>query len=142
MRESLPAEVALLVGGCALPAYRDALEKIGAVSIENLLHRGSALDGLRQPAGSVQALGAFGARSLSKRETRPERKSSQYHWRLAARKGERSAIRFAPLPGTTGHPTLMPPPQTTPRSLACKEPSGISTRALAARALASLADVS
>ena len=35
MRESLPAEVAMLVGGCALPAYRDALEKIGAVPIEN-----------------------------------------------------------------------------------------------------------
>ena len=50
LRESLPAEVPLLVGGRATPAYCEALENLGAVPIENLLHLGSTLDGLRRPA--------------------------------------------------------------------------------------------
>jgi MerR family transcriptional regulator, light-induced transcriptional regulator len=50
LRESLPAEVPLLVGGRAMPAYREALENVGAVLIENLVHLGSTLDGLRRPA--------------------------------------------------------------------------------------------
>ena len=50
LRESLPAEVPLLVGGRAMPAYREALENMGAVPIENLVHLGSTLDGLRRPA--------------------------------------------------------------------------------------------
>jgi methanogenic corrinoid protein MtbC1 len=49
LRESLPAEVPLLVGGRATPAYHEALERLGAVPIENLLHLGSTLDGLRRP---------------------------------------------------------------------------------------------
>jgi MerR family transcriptional regulator, light-induced transcriptional regulator len=50
LRESLPAEVPLLVGGRAMPAYRAALENMGAVPIENLVHLGSTLDDLRRPA--------------------------------------------------------------------------------------------
>jgi methanogenic corrinoid protein MtbC1 len=50
LREALPAEVALLVGGRAMPAYRAALENLGAVLIENLAHLGLTLDGLRRPA--------------------------------------------------------------------------------------------
>ena len=50
LREALPAEVALLVGGRAMPAYRAALENLGAVRIENLAHLGLTLDGLRRPA--------------------------------------------------------------------------------------------
>ena len=50
LRESLPAEVQLLVGGRATPAYRDALEKVGALLIENLAQLGSTLDHLRKPS--------------------------------------------------------------------------------------------
>ena len=49
LRESLPAEVKLLAGGRAMPAYRDALEKVGALPIENLAQLGSTLDHLRKP---------------------------------------------------------------------------------------------
>ncbi len=50
LHESLPAEVKLLAGGRAMPAYRDALERIGALPIENLAQLGSTLDNLRKPA--------------------------------------------------------------------------------------------
>lgn len=50
LRESLPAEVKLLAGGRAMPAYRDALEKVGALPIENLAQLGTTLDNLRKPA--------------------------------------------------------------------------------------------
>ena len=50
LRESLPAEVKLLAGGRAMPAYRDALEKIGALPIETLAQLGTTLDNLRKPA--------------------------------------------------------------------------------------------
>ncbi len=50
LRESLPAEVTLLVGGRALRAYRDDVMRLKAVPIEDLAQLGSALDGLRQPA--------------------------------------------------------------------------------------------
>lgn len=49
LRESLPAEVQLLAGGRAMPAYRDALEKVGALRIETLAQLGAALDDLRTP---------------------------------------------------------------------------------------------
>jgi MerR family transcriptional regulator, light-induced transcriptional regulator len=49
IRQSLPPEVPLLVGGRAMPAYRDALQGIGAVLIEDLAEMGAALDRLRQP---------------------------------------------------------------------------------------------
>ena len=50
LRELLPPEGALLAGGRAMPAYRDALEKVGALPIENLAQLGSPLDNLRTPA--------------------------------------------------------------------------------------------
>ncbi len=53
LRESLPAEVTLLVGGRAMPAYRDTLVKIAAVQIRDLPHLCSALDDLRKPARKV-----------------------------------------------------------------------------------------
>lgn len=49
LRESLPAEVAVLVGGRAMPAYREALDKIGVTQIKDLVHFCSALDELRKP---------------------------------------------------------------------------------------------
>jgi MerR family transcriptional regulator, light-induced transcriptional regulator len=54
LRNSLPAEVPLLAGGRAMPAYRDALEKVGALPIENLAQLGSTLDDLRKPGRKAQ----------------------------------------------------------------------------------------
>lgn len=54
LRESLPPEVSILVGGRALPAYREALEEIGAVQMKDLAHLCSALDDLRKPAKKVK----------------------------------------------------------------------------------------
>ena len=50
LRELLPPEVALLAGGRAMPAYRDALEKIGALQVKDLPHLCSILDDLRKPS--------------------------------------------------------------------------------------------
>jgi methanogenic corrinoid protein MtbC1 len=47
LRELLPPETALLVGGRAMPAYREALVCLGAKLVEDLGQLGSALDGLR-----------------------------------------------------------------------------------------------
>jgi DNA-binding transcriptional MerR regulator/methylmalonyl-CoA mutase cobalamin-binding subunit len=49
LRESLPPEVAILVGGRAMPAYRDALEKIGATQVSDLTDLCATLDDLRKP---------------------------------------------------------------------------------------------
>jgi MerR family transcriptional regulator, light-induced transcriptional regulator len=50
LREALPADTPLLVGGRAMPAYREVLERLGAVLTEDLTQLGLALDRLRQPA--------------------------------------------------------------------------------------------
>ena len=50
LRELLPPETVLLAGGRAMPAYREALEKIGALQIRDLAHLGSVLDDLRKPS--------------------------------------------------------------------------------------------
>jgi len=50
LRKSLPGEVKLLAGGRAMPAYREALEKVGVLPIENLAQLGATLDDLRKPA--------------------------------------------------------------------------------------------
>jgi len=50
LREFLPVDVPLLVGGRAMPAYRKLLEKISAVPLKDLADLGSALDDLRKPA--------------------------------------------------------------------------------------------
>ncbi|HAB14973.1 MAG TPA: MerR family transcriptional regulator [Verrucomicrobiota bacterium] len=49
LRELLPAEMSLLVGGRAMPAYREILEKIGALQIKDLDHLCATLDELRKP---------------------------------------------------------------------------------------------
>lgn len=50
LRELLPPEITLLAGGRALPAYRDALDKIGARQMNDLAHLCSTLYELRKPA--------------------------------------------------------------------------------------------
>jgi methylmalonyl-CoA mutase cobalamin-binding subunit len=55
LRDLLPAEVALLVGGRALPAYRATLESLGATLIEELAQVGSALDELRSASRKVNS---------------------------------------------------------------------------------------
>jgi len=49
LRDLMPAETALLAGGRAMPAYRDILEPLGAVLVEDLEQLGLALDRLRRP---------------------------------------------------------------------------------------------
>lgn len=48
LRDLLPAEIPILVGGRAMPAYREILTRIGAVQIKDLPHLCSALDELRK----------------------------------------------------------------------------------------------
>jgi len=51
LRELLQPEVTLLTGGGrAMPAYRDALDKIETLQIKDLAHFCSTLDDLRKPA--------------------------------------------------------------------------------------------
>lgn len=50
LRDLLPPDVALIVGGRATGAYRDVLKKIEANQIKDLDHFSSALDELRKPA--------------------------------------------------------------------------------------------
>ena len=54
LHESLPPEVKLLVGGRAMPAYHDVLEKIGATQIADLTDLCATLDDLRKPAKKVK----------------------------------------------------------------------------------------
>jgi methylmalonyl-CoA mutase cobalamin-binding subunit len=54
LRESLPAEVALLVGGRAMPAYRDVLARLGTFLIEDLDQLGKVLDHLRRPSRNAR----------------------------------------------------------------------------------------
>jgi methylmalonyl-CoA mutase cobalamin-binding subunit/DNA-binding transcriptional MerR regulator len=49
LRQCLPADVALLAGGRAAPAYREVLERIGAWTVNDLDQLGAVLDGLRSP---------------------------------------------------------------------------------------------
>lgn len=55
LREALPAETALLVGGRAMPAYEDILEKIGAMQVKDLSHLSLLLDALRKPVKKGKA---------------------------------------------------------------------------------------
>jgi methanogenic corrinoid protein MtbC1 len=54
LRESLPAETPLLVGGRAQSAYLDALREAGALPIEGLAQLGTILDNLRKPAKAAK----------------------------------------------------------------------------------------
>ncbi len=49
LRELLPSDVQLIAGGCAMPAYRGALDRIGAVPAGDLAQLSLALDRLRLP---------------------------------------------------------------------------------------------
>lgn len=53
LRELLPADVELIAGGQAMPAYRVALDRIGAVQAEDLGQLPSILDRLRKPAAAA-----------------------------------------------------------------------------------------
>ena len=53
LRELLPAEVVVLVGGRAMPAYRGVLDRIGATQLKDLAHFCATLDELRKPAKTV-----------------------------------------------------------------------------------------
>ncbi len=55
LRELLPAEITLLVGGRAVPAYRDALDQIGALQMKDLAHLCATLDDLRKPSHKAKA---------------------------------------------------------------------------------------
>lgn len=50
LRELLPPETALLAGGRAMPAYREVLNKIGALQMQDFAHLSSFLDALRKPS--------------------------------------------------------------------------------------------
>ena len=54
LRELLPAEVVVLVGGRAMPAYRGVLDKIGAAQLKDLTHFCATLDELRKPAKKLK----------------------------------------------------------------------------------------
>ncbi len=55
LREALPAEVALLVGGRALRAYRGFVAGLGAMPVDDLVQLGVILDDLRKPGGNGKA---------------------------------------------------------------------------------------
>ena len=55
LRELLPPEVIVLVGGRAMACYEDALERIGALQIKNLAHLCSTLDELRRPSKKTKS---------------------------------------------------------------------------------------
>lgn len=54
LHDSLPPEITLLVGGRAMPAYREALEKTHAIQMQDLAHLCTTLDELRKPAKKGQ----------------------------------------------------------------------------------------
>lgn len=53
LREALPAEIPLLIGGRAAPAYPSALRKTGAILTKDLPELGSKLDELRKPVAKA-----------------------------------------------------------------------------------------
>lgn len=56
LRELLPADVAILAGGRAMPAYHDTLQKIGAVPTGDLSDLATKLEVLRKPAKKISSL--------------------------------------------------------------------------------------
>lgn len=54
LREALPADTALLVGGRGMPAYRETLVRLGAIPVMDLVQLGLVLDRLRQPASKIK----------------------------------------------------------------------------------------
>lgn len=51
LRDALPKDTTLIVGGRAMPSYRETLVSLGAVPVEDLVQLGLALDRLRRPTG-------------------------------------------------------------------------------------------
>jgi len=49
LRELLPSDILIIAGGRAMPAYREALEKIGAIQMQNLNNLCDQLNELRKP---------------------------------------------------------------------------------------------
>jgi len=56
LRELLPADVAILSGGRAMPAYHDTLQKIGAVPVNDLSDLAAQLEALRKPSKTISVL--------------------------------------------------------------------------------------
>lgn len=56
LRDSLPLETALLVGGRAMPAYRETLVGLGAILVADLVQLGLALDRLRRSGKKIKRL--------------------------------------------------------------------------------------
>jgi len=54
LREALPEDTTLLVGGRAMPAYLETLVGLGAILVADLVQLGLALDRLRQPGRKVK----------------------------------------------------------------------------------------
>ena len=54
LRELLPSETVLLTGGRAMPAYREALDSVGALQVKDLPHLCSMLDDLRKPSKKLK----------------------------------------------------------------------------------------
>jgi MerR family transcriptional regulator, light-induced transcriptional regulator len=54
LREALPEDTTLLVGGRAMPAYRETLVRLGTILVADLVQLGLALDRLRQPGRNVK----------------------------------------------------------------------------------------
>ncbi len=54
LREMLPADVAVVAGGRAVPAYREALAGIGARPVHDLAELATELAALRQPAPALR----------------------------------------------------------------------------------------
>ncbi len=54
LRRLLPPQTAIIAGGRAASAYREALERVGALLIEDLEDFSRTLDRLRQPQGQAQ----------------------------------------------------------------------------------------
>jgi DNA-binding transcriptional MerR regulator/methylmalonyl-CoA mutase cobalamin-binding subunit len=53
LRELLPSGVRIIVGGRAMPSYRDACQKIGALKTQDLEHAGLLLDELRRGSAKL-----------------------------------------------------------------------------------------
>lgn len=63
LRGALAPEVALLVGGRALPVYREFVVSLGAVPVDSLVQLGATLDGLRKVRKTGQTTGPARSRN-------------------------------------------------------------------------------
>lgn len=62
LREALPGEVALLVGGRGLRACRERVKGLGGIPVDSLMDLGATLDGLRTVRSAEPAAGIPGGR--------------------------------------------------------------------------------